>query len=290
MACDCEVRALGLSDIRLESAVNAAIAEVRRIEARYSRYRGDSIVSQINNAAGMAAVELDAEAVSLLDFAQQLYVQSEGRFDITSGVLRRAWNFRGNQLPHPADIAKLLTQIGWDAVDWPAQASGRQLRLPRVGMEIDFGGFGKEYAADRAAAVLVQQGVRGGYVNLGGDIRVIGPDAQGQAWRFGIQHPRQGDAVISVIELAAGALATSGDYERFIEVDGQRYCHLLDARSGWPVQGWQSISVVSPLCVAAGALSTIAMLSGSQAQDVLDAQSAQWLGVNREGALIRSGL
>jgi len=149
-------------------------------------------------------------------------------------------------------------------------------------MEIDFGGFGKEYAADRAVALLAERGARHGFVNLGGDIRVLGPQPDGQPWRFGIQHPRKPEATIASIELAEGALATSGDYERYLEHEGRRYCHILDPRTGWPVAHWQSMSVVAPLAVAAGALTTIAMLKAEAALEFLRGQGVGFLAVDAQ--------
>ncbi len=132
--------------------------------------------------------------------------------------------------------------------------------MPLAGMELDFGGFGKEYAADRAAAMIHGKGVRHGYVNLAGDIRVVGPKLDESPWLIGIQDPRNKSRTIASIPLFTGALATSGDYERFIEVDGHRYCHIINPRSGYPVTYWRSVTVVAPLAITAGSYSTIAML------------------------------
>jgi len=277
MSSTCEIRLDGDDEAALAAAAHAAIAEVRRIERKYSRYRDDSVVAAINAAAGSGhEVEVDGETASLLDFAAALHALSEGTFDVTSGVLRRAWDFRAGRLPDPNVLATLLPLIGWSQVSW----RDRRIALPKTGMEIDFGGFGKEYAADRAMAVLAGAGQRHGYVNLGGDIRVLGPRRDSSSWRFGIQHPRRADATIASIDLSEGALATSGDYERHFELDGKRYCHILDPRTGWPVQSWASISVVAPACVAAGALSTIAMLAGDRALEFLTTQRAGYLAVD----------
>jgi thiamine biosynthesis lipoprotein len=284
MSSTCEIRldcAAGDDEPALAAAAQQAIDEVHRIELKYSRYRADSIVSRINTAAGGdAAVPVDAETAALLDFAGQLHALSDGLFDITSGVLRRAWDFRAATLPEPSALRALLPLIGWPQVAWQDQ----RIRLPRAGMELDFGGFGKEYAADRAMVILAAAGQRHGFVNLGGDIRVLGPRTDGSAWRFGIQHPRQlgdnGQNTIASVEMLEGALASSGDYERFFELDGRRYCHILDPRTGWPVSSWASVSVTAPACVAAGALSTIAMLKGEQALDFLATQSATYLAVD----------
>lgn len=126
-------------------------------------------------------------------------------------------------------------------------------------------------------------------MNLGGDIRVIGPRADGTPWTLGIQHPRQPGRVIAGLALAGGALATSGDYERFFEFDGQRYCHILNPRHGWPARGWQSVSVVAPLCLAAGALATVAMLMEDAAPAFLQRQGVDYLAVDAQGRPVRGG-
>lgn len=285
MASQCEIREIRLADA--SHGDEPAIAEVRRIEHKYSRYRPDSVVSRINAAAGSGrAVVVDEETAGLLDFAAQLHALSDGLFDITSGVLRRAWNFQSQRLPSTDELKALLPLVGWQHVEWDRAA--RRIALKQAGMELDFGGFGKEYAADRAAAVLLAAGARHGYVNLGGDLRLLGPRPDGSAWSLGIQHPRQASATIAGVPLLSGALATSGDYERYMDVQGRRYCHILDPRSGWPVQHWQSISVTAPLCTAAGALSTIAMLKQATALDFLRAQGADYLAVDAAGEVHHS--
>ncbi|MEP7297081.1 MAG: FAD:protein FMN transferase [Burkholderiales bacterium] len=286
MSSVCEIRLDGDDEPLLALAAQRAIDEVHRIELKYSRYRDDSIVSQINAAAGRGEPLLvDDETASLLDFAAQLHTLSDGLFDITSGVLRRVWNFRTGRLPEAAALARVLPLIGWSQVRWQDGC----IDLGRAGMELDFGGFGKEYAADRAAAVLAAAGQRHGFVNLGGDIRVLGPRADGRPWRFGIQHPRRDEGTIAAVDMSDGALATSGDYERFFEHQGRRYCHILDPRTGWPVSSWASISVTAPACVAAGALSTIAMLKGKQAREFLSTQRATCLAVDTSLQRFQSG-
>ena len=285
MAAEHEIQLAAADPARARRAADAAIADVRRIEAKYSRYRDDSVTTRINRAAGGAAVTIDAETAALLRYADQCHAQSGGLFDITSGVLRRAWDFRREppSLPSPAEIEAAIALIAWPSVEWDAHS----VRLPRAGMEIDFGGIGKEYAADRVATICLEHGVRHGLVNLGGDVRAIGPQADGTPWRVGIRHPRLNDAAIAGFDLSAGALATSGDYERYFEIGGERYCHILNPKTGMPVTHWQTISVASPLCVVAGSCATIAMLLEGGAPAFLDAQPVKWLGVARDGTLHR---
>jgi FAD:protein FMN transferase len=279
MAGPCEVRLTGAD----EALAQLAVDEVRRIETKYSRYRPDSIVSRINAAAGADWTECDPETLALFDYAATLYAASEGAFDITSGVLRRAWDFRAGVLPAPGQLDALLPLVGFSMLE----REGSAVRLARPGMEIDFGGFGKEYAADRAAAVLRGAGVRHGYVNLGGDLHVMGPRPDGSAWDIGIQDPRNAHACIASIAVREGALTTSGDYERYFEVDGKRYCHILDPRTGYPVSYWRSVTVVAPLAVSAGSLATIAMLRGEGAVKLLDDAGVAWLAIDAAGAVHR---
>jgi thiamine biosynthesis lipoprotein len=261
-----------------------AVADVLRIEAKYTRYRDDSLTAEINRAAGGAAVAIDDETASLLRYADRCYALSDGRFDLTSGVLRRAWDFRRRppRVPTADEIAAARDLIGWDRVEW----SERAVRLPRAGMELDFGGIGKEYAADRAATICRDHGIAHGLVNLGGDVRALGPHPDGTPWRIGIRDPREAAAVIGTVELTDGALATSGDYERYFEVDGRRYCHLLDPRTGMPVDHWQSVSVVAPLAILAGSYATIAMLLAQEGRAFLDGQNVRYLMVARDGTLV----
>lgn len=287
MASEHEIQLAGVNDATARHAANAAIADVQRIEQKYTRYRDDSLTSRINHAAGGQAVDIDAETTALLRYADTCHRLSHGKFDITSGVLRQVWNFRSDPpvLPDQRAIDGVLPLIDWPAVEWTPTT----IRLPRAGMQIDFGGIGKEYAADRAATILQDQGIQHGLVNLGGDVRAFGAQDDGAPWRIGIRHPRRDGGAITGVDLVDGALATSGDYERFIEVDGVRYCHILDATTGMPVQYWQSISVMAPLCVMAGSCATIAMLLQQDAPAFLVEQGVWWHGVRADGRVETAG-
>ena len=283
MASRCEIRLAAASGAEARALAGPALEEVRRIEAAFSRYRPDSIVSRINAAAGHEAVACDAETVALLNYADALYRSSGGRFDITSGVLRKAWDFRLGGVPARETLERLLPLVGWERV----QRDGDSVRLPLAGMELDFGGFGKEYAADRAAELLAAQGVRHGYVNLGGDMRFLGPRPDGEAWQIGIQHPRRQRETVASVPFSRGALATSGDYERYFEANGRRYCHILDARSGMPVCYWRSVSVTAPLAITAGSCSTTAMLMERDGLDFLEQSGLSYLAIDQDGRIYR---
>jgi len=283
MAAQNELQLVAPDEPAARRVADLAVADVQRIEAKYSRYRDDTITTRINRAAGKEPVALDPDTAALLNYADQCHRLSGGLFDVTSGVLRRVWDFKRKppQIPDAAALAATVALVNWSSVEW----NPKSIRLPRVGMEVDFGGIGKEYAADRAATICLEAGVRGGLVDLAGDVRALGPQEGGAPWRVGISHPRRAGTVIAYVELAAGAIATSGDYERFFEVDGKRYCHILDPRSGMPVTEWQSVSVVAPLCVVAGSCSTIAMLLGKKALAFLRGQQVEFVAIAADGSI-----
>jgi thiamine biosynthesis lipoprotein len=280
MASDCGVHVQAESLAASTMIALAAEAEVGRIEARYSRYRADSELARINLvAAAGGATDVDPETAGLIAYAKACHASSAGAFDVTSGLLRQAWNFSTARLPAQAVIDALLPRIGFDKVTF---ADGR-LAFAQAGMELDLGGLGKEYAADRAAEVCCEHGAQHGFVDLGGDIRVIGPQADGQPWRIGIRDPRDGEALVAEVALSSGALATSGDYERFIEVDGIRYCHILDPRTGWPAHGLSSATVISDRCLVAGSLATSAMLKGRRGAAWLESLGVRHIVIDDQG-------
>ena len=256
-----------------------AIAMVNRLEQRYSRYLADSILSKINASAGRPGISVDAETTALLDYAQTCYQQSNGLFDVTSGVLRNVWDFKSNKLPEQQDVEAVQQLIGWDKLDWTPPC----ITLPVAGMELDFGGIVKEYAADGCANLCRSLGVKSGMVNMGGDIHVIGPHPDGNPWIIGIQDPGNPDKVITSIELKQGGLASSGDYQRSMVIDNKRYSHILNPLTGWPVQGLRAVSVVAPHCLIAGSTSTIAMLKGEDGKRWLDSTGLSYLWIDEQG-------
>lgn len=193
MASPCEVHVSGVGRSKAEAVVAAVCAEARRVETKYSRYRRGNIVDRINRAAGRP-IEVDDETGRLLDYAAQLHTLSEGRFDITSGVLRRAWTFDGGEaVPSAEAISDLLASVGWDRVQWAKPSLQME-----SGMEIDLGGIGKEYAVD-CAANLVRDQVDHCMINFGGDLVSIGPPLdskeQGNGWTVGIESLSGGPAL-----------------------------------------------------------------------------------------------
>jgi len=271
MAAPCEIR-LETSDRTLAIAASqAAEAEARRIEAKFSRYRDDSIVGLIN-ANGGEPVSVDAETAHLLNFAAQCFDVSDGRFDITSGVLRRIWKFDGSdRVPNRAQINATRRFIGWRKVKWEPPT----ITLP-VGMEIDLGGLGKEYAVDRALAAIQEITKEPALVNFGGDLRVSGPRRRSKSWNVAIESVDSNGQLAGLLELNDGALATSGDSRRFLLKKGVRYGHILDPRTGRPVVGApRSVTVAAATCIEAGMIATMAMLRGKHAERFLKSEGAR---------------
>ncbi|MEY3077066.1 MAG: Thiamine biosynthesis lipoprotein ApbE precursor [Pseudomonadota bacterium] len=279
MGSACEVVLASHTQNEAESMAKLAIDEVLRIERTYSRYTTDSIIAKINQQAGCGAVQCDDETWALFKFASQLFDQSDGLFDITSGVLRQAWDFKNPEVPSSQKLEALLPLVGWEKVVLQDQS----IALPLAGMEIDLGGFGKEYAADRAAQVLKEKGVTHGYVNLAGDMRFLGPKPTGEPWMIGIQDPRALDQVVATLPVTQGGLATSGDYERYFELNGQRYCHVLNPKTGMPVSYWRSVSVTSPATVVSGCTTTMAMLKEAEGLAFLQATGFDFFAIDHTG-------
>jgi len=261
MGCPCALQLEADAEVAARAAA-AAQAEVDRLDRKYSHYRDDSLVAQIGASADAGeSIVVDTETADLLDFSATLHAQSGGRFDITSGALTRLWDLQNVRIPDAAAIERARACCGWDRVEWKRP----HLRLGVKGMRLDLGGVVKEYAADRAAQVCRDVGIVHGIVDLGGDLAVVGAHPDGSPWLAGIKSPRATSRAFAQIELHAGGLATSGDYERAVIVDGRRYSHIVDPASGIPVESFSSVSVVADSCLVAGAASTLGMLLGLRA-------------------------
>ncbi|WP_426357630.1 FAD:protein FMN transferase [Pseudocolwellia sp. HL-MZ19] len=249
--------------------------EVWRIEDKYSRYNKESICSRINNSNGKT-ITLDPETALLLNFADVCYKLSEGLFDISSGVLRKIWNFDcSDNIPSQQQIEAMLTRVGWQKVTFTDQS----INLPE-GMEIDFGGIGKEYAVDRCILLIKEITDAPVLVNLGGDLAATKPRAGNQAWIIGVEHPGFENKTEMVVSLYQGALATSGNAKRYLQKDGIRYSHILNAKTGCSIiDAPRSITVASKLCVQAGILATLSILQGKQAETYLEEQEVKYWAV-----------
>ncbi|MDQ1363068.1 MAG: FAD:protein transferase, partial [Pseudomonadota bacterium] len=217
---------------------------------------------------------VDDETAKLIDFAAQCYELSDGKFDITSGVLRRVWKFDGSdRVPLPAQTDAIMQLVGWHRANW-----NKPWLVLQPGMEIDLGGLGKEYAVDQAAKLASHVTNAGLLVNFGGDIYANKPRQNDKPWLIGVDDPdNTGKKSAGKIELYQGGLTTSGDARRYLLKNGVRYSHILDPLTGWPVpDAPRSVTVIANTCLEAGMLSTFAMLHGKNAETFLAAQNVKY--------------
>ncbi|MFQ3236127.1 MAG: thiamine biosynthesis lipoprotein [Paraglaciecola sp.] len=264
-----------------DNAVAQSIAKIKKLEDQYSRYSGDSLLSEINrNAGSKKRFKLSDEFWTLLQYANTAYSVSDGLFDITSGVLRKVWDFKSRKAPELDKIDSILKRVGWSKIVLDKD----RFYLPIVGMEMDLGGIVKEYAADLVAETLRHYGLQHGLVDMGGDIALVGPHPDNNPWQVAISDPDGPSKAIATIPLMGGGLASSGDYQRFIVLNDEKYTHILNPKTGWPVKGLTAVSVWAPQCVVAGTLATIAMLKGEvEGKQWLQDVGCNYLTVDRSG-------
>jgi len=283
MGSPCQIQFFSTAKSKARPVYGRIIRRIACLERRYSRFLQTSLVAEVNRKAGSGVrTRLVQEDFALLCYADQCYRESRGLFDVTSGLLNKVWHDQLKALPKAHAIDQALAKIGWDKVIWDQNS----LYLPVAGMQIDFGGIVKEYAADSVVNLCRACGVHSGIVELGGDVRVIGAQPNGQGWPVAIRDPFHPGQVLSRIELRSGALASSGDYERYIEIDGHRYGHIFNPKTGQPVTGLSGASVLGGQCVVAGSLATIALLQGTSGADWLAAQSVPFLACLSTGRVI----
>lgn len=270
MASPCEVLLETENREEAEHIVQMVADETWRIEKKYSRYRKDNLIARINHSKGQP-IEVDEETTLLLNYAAQCFELSDGLFDITAGVLRRIWSFQPGAIPpNKTKVRECLGHIGWSKVSWKPPF----LTLPE-GMEIDLGGIGKEYAVDKAALLASQETDASFVVNFGGDLYVNKPRRNGQSWHIAVDDPAAtGARQIGQLAVTRGGIATSGDARRFLLYKGKRYSHILNPRSGYPIENApRSVTVIAESCLEAGIMATFAILQGPEARNFLEAQS-----------------
>ncbi len=260
----CEIQYLCQEDGVARAFEAEVVNWVAAFEARYSRFRPDSLVSRINAEAGLSWVEIDAEMEQFLDLSGSLFQLSQGVLDVTAQPLMRLWDYRADvpRIPGEAEIAAAKRLVGWTKVQ---RAPGR-VRLPEAGMALDFGGWGKEYAVDIAAQIARRHGIMQALVDFGRDLFALGAAPGKPAWHVGLEDPvRPGESCWSSIAARDCGVASSGDYVRGFTIAGRRYGHIIDPRTGWPVaNGCLQVNVIAPACVQAGVLATTVFILGPE--------------------------
>jgi thiamine biosynthesis lipoprotein len=239
----------------------ATIRWVAEFEARYSRFLPESLLSLINQSAGKNWVELDEEADRLLAICHELNFLTRGAFDPTAMPLIKLWNWKASPpvIPSDPDIQTTKQIVGWSKV----QRRKGAIYLPRAGMSIDLGGIGKEYAVDRVMQIAAQHGLANVLVDFGQDLSMRGTPPSKPAWHIGLEDPAKPGKCWVGLAVRDRAVATSGDYLRNFQINGRRYGHIIDPRTGYPVDnGCRAVSVIAANCTIAGILSTSAFILG----------------------------
>ena len=255
---------------RAERAVEEAIVEIKRIEALLTTFKDDSQTNFINRMAGISPVEVDKEVYELIKRAQRISKLTQGAFDLSYGSLDKSlWNFdqKMAQLPSPEKALESVGLINYENIE----LGEGTVFLREKGMRIGFGGIGKGYAADRAKKVLQELGFENGVVNASGDMNAWGVREDGNPWKVGISNPDAPTEVFVEFDLINSAVATSGNYEKFVWIDGVKYSHTIHPKTGYPIRGIKSVTVFAPFAELADVLTTpIAVMGVEVGLDLID--------------------
>ncbi len=260
-----EITVLEPDENRAAWLIERAIAEISRIEGLLSTFLPESETNLINEMAGITPVEVSGEMIALIQRAQRISELTQGAFDLSYGSIdKRLWNFdlTMKSLPDAAIARKAVRLINFRNIE--VDPLNRTILLNEKGMRIGFGGIGKGYAADRAKEVLVKEGVTSGIVNASGDLTAWGKQENGEPWTIGIADPNAASHLFSYINITDMSVATSGNYEKFVEINGKRYSHTIDPRTGMPVSGIKSVTIISPFAELSDALATPVMIMGTE--------------------------
>jgi thiamine biosynthesis lipoprotein len=247
-----------------QQRIEMAIAEIRRIEKLLTTFSDDSQTNQINKMAGIAPVKVDQEVFDLIARSLKISELTQGAFDITYGSIDKSlWNFDLNMkaLPDATTARASVRLINYENVILDSQKV--TVFLKEAGMRIGFGGIGKGYAADKAKAVLQANGVKSGIVNAAGDLVTWGTQPGGKPWTIAIADPDQETTPFSTLNISNMAIATSGNYAKYVIIGGKKYSHTIDPKTGLPVSGIKSVSIISPSAEFADAMATPVTVMGA---------------------------
>lgn len=261
MGSDFELIATGANEAVTASRLEHGVAEIKRIESLLTVFNETSVTAQLNAQAGGAPVTVPAEVYQLLLRCNKISMITQGAFDITAGVLKKLFNFKYDHFtwPDKAAIEKAMLCTGFQHI---ALLDNHGVQLKRRGMRIDFGAIGKGYAADRVKALWIADGATSGVINASGDLTAWGHQPDGSPWKIGIADPDDPQQILFWLPVNNASVATSGNYEQYVERNGIRYSHNIDPRKGWPVPYIKSVTVVSPSAELSDALATAITVMG----------------------------
>ena len=262
MGCVFDITVVANNRENADEYINIAIDEIRRIERLISSWDPNSQTSLINRHAGIAPVKVDEELFELIQRSTKLSALTNGAFDISYASMDRIWKFDGSvtQLPSKERVATSVAKVGYENIVFDTQ--NQTVFLKKKGMRIGFGAIGKGYAADKAKLLLYTKGVKAGIINASGDLCTWGTQPNGKPWKIGVTNPLNKNKVFSWFDLNNKAVVTSGNYEKFLMINGQRYAHIINPKTGYPSTGILSVSVFAPKAELADALATSIFVQG----------------------------
>lgn len=258
-----EFTVITASENEAEKLFEVAITEIQRIEKLLTTFSNDSITAKINEMAGIQAVEVDDEVFQLIKRAQFISKITQGAFDISYGSLdKKFWNFdlQMTSLPNPNEAKKSVALINYENII--LDETNQTVFLKNKGMRIGFGGIGKGYAAEMAKKKLIEANVESGIVNASGDLTAWGFQENGEPWTIGIADPNQKNAIFSAFKITNRAVASSGNYEKFVIINNKKYSHTIDPKTGYPVSGIKSVTILAENAEIADALATPVTVMG----------------------------
>jgi thiamine biosynthesis lipoprotein len=260
-----QITLVGEDSISTEQNIDTVIAEIARIENLISDWKPASQVSIVNSNAGILPVKVDQEVFDLTERALSLSKITKGAFDISFAAMDRIWKFDGTmtQMPTPAAIKRSVQKIGYKNII--LDRNNCTIFLKIRGMKIGFGALGEGYAADKSRQLMLKKGIKAGIINGTGDMSAWGKQPDGSDWTVGITNPLQEDTIINIMPLTAGAVVTSGSYEKFVIFHGKRYSHIINPVTGYPATGLSSVTIFGPSAERANGFSTSMMVLGKSA-------------------------
>lgn len=260
-----EITIVAQDSLSAEHCIDTVIAEVARIENLISDWKPETQVSMVNRNAGIAPVKVDQEVLELTKRALKISELTGGAFDISFAAMEKIWRFDGSmdRMPDSAEVRKAVSRVGYRNIEIDTIASTIFLRLP--GMRIGFGALGEGYATDRCRDMLMAKGIPAGIVNATGDMSTWGRQPDGSAWTIGITDPFRRGELYAIVPLKTSAVTTSGNYEKYVELNGVRYSHIINPATGYPATGLSSVTVFGPSAEQANAFSTSVMVLGKDA-------------------------
>lgn len=259
-----DITVVATDSVLANKYIDESIAEITRIEKLISSWDPNSQTSKINRNAGIKPVRVDDELFELIQRAIGISKLTDGAFDISYASMDLIWKFDGSMkaMPKENEITASVAKVGFQNI--VLNPEERTVFLKLKGMKIGFGAIGKGYAADKAKQLLMDQGVKAGIINASGDMNTWGKQANGEYWKVAITNPMDKNKVFALLPISSGAVVTSGDYERYANIDGVRFAHIIDPRTGYPATGILSVTVFAPKAELADALATSVFVMGKE--------------------------